>query len=293
MHPHLLIFGFGYTAHFLAQKAREINISVTATTRDNTAVGYNPEFDCEIIHFSETSIEHALAKASHILISTPPTHTLGDPVLLGFSHLLKKYIKNIKWIGYLSSTGVYGDHKGGWVDESSQPIALGGLGQLRLATENAWRVFAEEYNVPLTIFRIAGIYGPQRNVLTRLITGKNETIVKEGQFFSRIHVEDLAVVIVTAMQSPTTGTIIYNVADDKPASSDVVDEYAAALLQLPPLHRVPYEKAILSPMSQEFYSQNKRVSNDKLKRELNIKLIYPTYEEGLDYLLHYKGYLCQ
>ena len=292
MRPHLLIFGFGYTARFLAQKARDINIQVTATTRDNDALGYNREFDCELIYFSEKSIEQALATASHILISTPPKHDLGDPVLVIFGNLLKKYIKNVQWIGYLSSTGVYGDHQGHWVDESSKPIALGDQGQLRLAAEDEWRFFSEKYQLPLTIFRLAGIYGPQRNVLARLMAGKNDTIVKDGQFFSRIHVEDIVLVILAAMQYLKVGVTIYNVADDEPAPSHVVDEYAASLLQRP-LKRIAYEMAVLSPMAQEFYSHNKRVSNAKLKRELNIQLTYPTYKEGLAHLLHNEGYLCQ
>ena len=292
MRPHLLIFGFGYTAHFLAQKARKINIQITATTRDNDALGYNREFDCELIHFSEKSIEQALATASHILISTPPIHDLGDPVLMNFGHLLKKHIKNIQWIGYLSSTGVYGDHQGLWVDESSKPTALGGQGQLRLAAENEWRSFAEAYQVPLTIFRLAGIYGPQRNVLARLMAGKNDTIVKAGQFFSRIHVEDIVLAIVAAMQNSKVGITVYNIADDEPTPSHVVDEYAASLLQRPPLTRVAYEMATLSPMAQEFYSHNKRVSNAKVKKELNIQLTYPTYKEGLVHLLHNERYLC-
>ena len=293
MRPHLLIFGFGYTAHFLAQKARKINIQITATIRDKDTLGYNREFDCELIPFSEKSIEHALETTTHILISTPPTRDLGDPVLVNFGNLLKKYIKNIQWIGYLSSTGVYGDHQGLWVDESSKPTALGGQGQLRLAAENEWRSFAEAYQVPLTIFRLAGIYGPQRNVLARLMAGKNDTIVKAGQFFSRIHVEDIVLVIVAAMQNPRVGITIYNVADDEPAPNHVVDEYAASLLQRPPLKRIAYEMATLSPMAQEFYSHNKRVSNAKLKRDLNVQLTYPTYKEGLDHLLHNEGYLCQ
>lgn len=210
-----------------------------------------------------------------------------------FGHLLKKYTKNIQWIGYLSSTGVYGDHQGHWVDESSKPIGLGDQGQLRLVAENQWRFFAEAYQLPLTIFRLAGIYGPQRNVLARLMAGKNDTIIKDGQFFSRIHVEDIVLAIVAAMRNPIEGITIYNVADDEPAPSNVVDEYAASLLKRPPLKRVAYEQALLSPMAQEFYSHNKRVSNAKLKRALHIQLTYPTYKEGLIHLLHHEGYLCQ
>lgn len=290
MRPHLLIFGFGYTAHFLAKKAQEINIQITATTRDNDALGYNHEFDCELIHFSEKSIEQALATTSHILICTPPTHGVGDPVLVNFSHLLKKYIKNIRWIGYLSSTGVYGDHQGDWVDESSKPIALGKQGQLRLSAENEWRSFAKTYEVPLTIFRLAGIYGPKRNVLARLIAGKKDTIVKEGHFFSRIHVDDIVLAIAAAIQHRKPGVYIYNVADDEPTPSHIVDEYAATLLQRPPLKKIAYEIATLSPLSQEFYSHNKRVSNTKLKQDLHIQLTYPSYKEGLYHLLHNGDY---
>jgi nucleoside-diphosphate-sugar epimerase len=290
MPPHLLIFGFGYTARFLAQKARGINIHITGTTRDKNALGYNSEFDCQLIHFSEKSIEHTLETTSHILISTPPTHDLGDPVLVTFGHLLKKYIRNIQWIGYLSSTSVYGDHQGRWVDESSKPIALGHQGQLRLSAENEWSSFADAYQVPLTIFRLAGIYGPKRNVLARLIAGKNDTIVKAGHLFSRIHVEDIALAIVAAMQNPKVGITIYNVADDEPAPSHVVDEYTASLLQRPPLKRIAYKMATLSPMAQEFYSNNKRVANAKVKKELNIQLTYPTYKEGLADLLQNEDY---
>lgn len=293
MPPHLLIFGFGYTARFLAQKAQGINIQVKGTTRDKNALGYNSEFDCELIYFSEKSIEHTLATASHILISTPPTHDLGDPVLVNFGHLLKKYIRNIQWIGYLSSTGVYGDHQGYWVDESSKPIALGSQGQLRLSAESEWSSFAEAYQIPLTIFRLASIYGPQRNVLARLIAGKKDTIVKEGHFFSRIHVDDIGLAIVAAMQHSKPGVSIYNVADDEPTPSHVVDEYAATLLHRAPLKKMAYAMATLSPMAQEFYSHNKRVSNAKLKQELNIQLTYPTYKEGLAHLLHNEDDLCQ
>lgn len=293
MAAHLLIFGFGYTAHFLAKKAREINVHVTATTRHHDEIGYDSQFDCQVIDFSERSIEQALAMSTHILISIPPTHDLGDPVLANFGHLLKKHVKTIQWIGYLSSTGVYGDHQGDWVDESSKPNMLGGQGKLRLAAENQWISFTQANQLPLTIFRLAGIYGPQRNVLARLMAGKKDTIVKDGQFFSRIHVYDIVSVIIAAMQHPTLGITIYNVADDEPTPGNVVDQYAASLLKLPHLKEVAFEMASLSSMAKEFYSHNKRVSNAKLKKELNIQLGYPSYKEGLTHLLHHEGYLCQ
>lgn len=286
MPEHLLIFGFGYTAQFLTKKAREVNIEVTSTSRNHESLGYIHDFDCEVISFSEKSIEQALATTTHILISTPPSPEIGDPVLANFSDVLKKHSKNIQWIGYLSSTSVCGDHKGHWVDESSKSIALGNQGKLRLSAENQWVSFAEEHQIPLNIFRLAGIYGPQRNALVRLKEGKNEAILKEGHFFSRIHVEDIALVIIAAMKNPQNGVTIYNVADDKPAPSHEVDEYAASLLQISSLKKIPYEQAVLSPMAQEFYSHNKRVSNLKLKNALNIQLVYPSYKEGLESLFH-------
>lgn len=287
MRPHLLIFGFGYTAHFLAQKARDIPISITATTRNNDTLGYHEALNCTLIHFSEKSIEQALATASHILISTPPLANEGDPVLIHFGHLLKKYRSTIQWIGYLSSTSVYGDHQGAWVNESTKPIPLEPQGQLRLLCENAWISFAESHALSLSIFRLAGIYGPQRNVLTRLLAGKTETIVKEGHFFSRIHVEDIVLAVMAAMQQLKPGISIYNVADDEPAPGHIVDAYAATLLQRAPLQKIAYEAAVLSSMAQAFYSQNKRISNAKLKNELHIQLTYPTYKEGLTALVHH------
>lgn len=290
MIPHLLIFGFGYTAHFLAQKMRDMHVPVTATSRRCEALE-DSSSDCKIIPFSEKSIEEALATSSHILISTPPTHGLGDPVLHNFGHLLKKYAHNMQWIGYLSSTSVYGDHQGNWVDESSKPTDLGELGKLRLHAENEWVSFAQTHQLSLTIFRLAGIYGPNRNVLARLVSGKKDSIVKEGHFFSRIHVEDIVLAIVAAMQHPTVGTKIYNVADDEPTAGHIVEEYAATLLKLPPLKRIAYDMAILSPMAQDFYAHNKRVSNGKLIKELKMQLTYPTYREGLLHLLHSSPHL--
>lgn len=292
MTPHLLIFGFGYTSHFLAEKMTQMNFQVTATTRDKNTLGFTNAYNCDVIHFSGESIERALATASHLLISTPPMHDVGDPVLANFGMLLKKYCKNIEWVGYLSSTSVYGDHNGAWVDESCKPITPGKQGVLRLSAENEWCSFAQAHQLPLTIFRLAGIYGPERNVLARLMAGKKDTIVKEGHFFSRIYVDDIVTAIIASMQNPRQGTTIYNVADDEPAPNYVVDEYAASLLELPRLHRIAYENAILSPMADEFYSHNKRVSNVKLKTELDLQLAYPTYKKGLTHL-HDKEKECQ
>lgn len=293
MKAHLLIFGYGYTAHYLAKKAQQLPIQVTATSRNSAVLGFDSHFNCEVIGFTEKAVACALEKTTHILVCTPPNPDNGDPVLEKFTPLLKQATNHIEWIGYLSSTSVYGDHQGAWVNELSQAKHPGEQGNLRLAAENQWIAVAQFYQRPLNIFRLAGIYGPQRNVLSRLLAGKKETVVKKGHFFSRIHVEDIALAILSAMQKSQQGVEIYNVADDEPAPSYIVDEYAASLLQLPPLIQIPYVKAILSPMAQEFYSHNKKVSNTKLKKHFNLQLTYPTYKDGLNQLLHTKEYLCQ
>lgn len=285
MKVHLLIIGFGYTARYLAKKAHELGMKVTATTRDSTALGYHESLGCELISFTNQALEKALINTTHLLISTPPLAHQGDPVLLNFTELLTQHAKTLQWIGYLSSTSVYGNHDGNWVDESSQLNAQTGQGKLRRAAEEQWIKFATEQSIRLTVFRLAGIYGPQRNVLARLRLGKKDTVVKQNHYFSRIHVDDIVQVIIAAMLKLEPGIELYNVADDAPTPGNSVDQYAAALLNLPALKEIAYETANLSPMAHEFYTHNKRISNAKLKQQLISQLIYPTYKEGLAGLL--------
>ncbi len=280
MHPKMLIFGFGYTAKFITKKLSAINFDIVGTTRNSSKLGFNHELGVELVNFAEADVKQQLQSVTHILVSTPPVAALGDPVLANFIEPIKKHAPNILWLGYLSSTGVYGDHHGDWVDESSASINLGQQGQLRLNAENAWLSLAKEYQLPLHIFRIAGIYGPQRNALTRIASGKTETIYKENHFFSRIHVTDIAAIILASIQHPDPISI-YNLADDEPAPSYDVDEYAASLLGISALKRVLIEDAILSPMASEFYTHHRRVGNAKIKQELFITLNFPTYKEGL------------
>jgi len=283
--PKMFIFGFGYTAQFLAKKLAQLNFQITGTTRDKTKLGYQDEGAGRVImvNFTEADVERELQSATHVLVSTPPSGPLGDPVLINFMPLIKKYIPQMQWLGYLSSTGVYGDHQGDWVDESSASLNLGQQAQFRLNAEQAWLSLAKEYQLPLHIFRIAGIYGPQRNALTRMSHGKTQTIYKKNHFFSRIHVDDMVSTLIASIQTPNPLSI-YNLADDEPAPSYAVDEYAASLLGVPLPQRVPFEQATLSPMANEFYTHHRRVSNAKIKRELLVKLQYPTYREGLKQL---------
>ncbi len=283
MHQKMLIFGFGYTANFLAKKLAALDFHVVGTSRSQEFLGQHNEKSYELINFNKIDVEKSLSSATHILVSTPPSIDLGDPVLRHFVDLIKKYACQFQWLGYLSSTGVYGDHQGAWVDESAASLSLGQQANARLNAEKSWLSLAQKYQLPLHIFRIAGIYGPQRNALIRIIQGKIHTIYKENHFFSRIHVDDIVAVLLASIKNPNPMSI-YNVADDEPAPSHEVDAYAAHLLNMPAPERVPFELATLSSMTQEFYTHNRRVSNAKIKQELFVKLMYPTYREGLQNL---------
>ena len=279
MKPSFIVFGFGYVAQFLTPKLADSGFDIVGTRRKIQGTSENPAY--HIIHFQDGDIEKYLSEATHILLSIPPAEGDGDIVLSQYGGLIKKYRSNIEWMGYLSSTGVYGNYDGVWVNELSHCHPLGRNGVLRLRAETDWMSLAKAYDLPLHIFRLAGIYGPRRNAIERIIAGRKETIYKPGQFFSRIHVDDIAAVIIASVQSPNPLSV-YNLADDEPASSDVLDAYATYLLNKPPLKLVPFEEANLSPMEREFYSNNRRVSNAKIKEEFGFTFQYPSFRDGLN-----------
>lgn len=279
MTPYFFIFGFGYTAQALARSLAAQGISVVGTTRHlDSSLQASPLI--KLIDFHSPDIANELAKATHLLISTPPVPNMGDPVLTQYATYLKKQAAQVQWIGYLSSTGVYGDHQGEWVSEVSlcQPHTPSAIS--RLKAEQAWQRHAEEAQLPVHIFRLSGIYGPKRNAIARLHQGKPYSLFKPEQVFCRIHVEDIVQTILASIKQPHPQAI-YNVSDDEPAPSHVVDQFAALLLQQEPPKLIPIEQAVLSPMEKEFYANNRRVSNAKIKQELKVSLTYPTYREGL------------
>lgn len=280
MTPSFFIFGFGYTANRLAQRLIQLGFNVVGTTRQETQKAMTHPEKITLIDFQAADIDYYLSQSTHLLISVPPDAHIGDLVLSYYSELIKGNRAHIQWLGYLSSTGVYGDYQGNWVDEESVCRAKSASGILRLEAEKAWFSYAESNQLPLHIFRLAGIYGPQRNPLARIISGKKYSIFKEGQVFSRIHVDDIVSVILASIKNPHPLST-YNVADDEPAASHEVDAYAASLLNQSPLPLIPFEEASLSPREQEFYLSNRRVSNLKIKKELNIVLHYPSFREGL------------
>ncbi len=216
---------------------------------------------------------------THILLSIPPDED-GDPVLRSIKDEIESHCETIEWIGYLSTTGVYGDRAGALVDETMEMAPTSDRGKRRQIAEEAWFSLGREIGVPVQTFRLAGIYGPGRNQIVSLRSGKARRIVKPGHVFSRIHVEDIASVLEASIAKPNYGAA-YNVCDDEAAPPQDVVAFAAELIGVEPPAEVPFENAELTPMAKSFYAESKRVSNERIKRELGVKLQFPTYREGL------------
>lgn len=280
MSKSILFFGFGFCADYVAQILAAENWHMQATCRDDekaaqlAARGITP-LKLDGAPFSS----NALDGVSHILLSAAPTET-GDPALPVLKDALAHSASHIDWLGYLSTTGVYGDHGGAWIDEDTKRGPVSARGQRRVDAEAAWAALAAQHNLPLHYFRLAGIYGPKRNQLASVQAGTARRIEKDGQVFSRIHVEDIAQILYASMHKPDAGRA-YSVCDDEAAPPQDVVAYAAQLLGVDPPPLVPFEAADLSPMAQSFYGENKRIKNDRIKKELGVALKYPTYREGL------------
>lgn len=219
-----------------------------------------------------------ISEATHLLSSVAPAGA-GDPVLAEIGETLKS-ARHLEWVGYLSTTGVYGDHGGGWVDENTPLTPATKRGQARVEAEAAWQALG----LPLHIFRLAGIYGPGRGPFAKVRNGTARRIVKEGQVFSRIHVEDIGQVLEASIRRPNPGAV-YNLCDDDPAPPEDLIEHAARLLDLPVPRAERFEDAEMTPMARSFYAESKRVRNDRIKEELGVNLLYPGYRAGLAALL--------
>jgi nucleoside-diphosphate-sugar epimerase len=271
----LFCFGLGYTARALARSRRAEHWSVAGTSRDGAAAG-----DPTIPFDGRQALPgDALDNVTHILVSIPPDED-GDPVLRYCSAELIARARRLAWVGYLSTTGVYGDHGGGWVDEDTPRAPLSDRARRRVAAEDGWLALQRDHGVPVHVFRLASIYGPGRNQAEAVLDGSAKRIIKQNQVFSRIHVDDIVGVLRASMARPDPGRI-YNVADDEPAPPQDVVAFAANLLGRPVPPEVAFEEAELSPMARSFYNESKRVSNRRIKQELGCELRYPTYREGL------------
>ncbi len=275
----LFCFGYGYTARHLAGRLRARGFPVRGTVREPEGRGAE---GVELFRFSRdhplAEPARALAGVTHVLVSIPPDEE-GDPVL--DRHLADlRALPDLRWVGYLGTTAVYGDRGGAWVSEDDEPAPRMPRAVRRLEAERAWLASG----LPVHIFRLAGVYGPGRNSLLALLDGTAHRIVKPGQVFSRIHVEDIARVLEASIDRPDPGRI-YNVCDDEPAPPQDVVTFAAELLGIEPPPEQPFATAELSPMARSFYADNRRVRNDRIRRELGVELRYPTYREGLRALL--------
>jgi nucleoside-diphosphate-sugar epimerase len=281
---HLLCLGLGYTGRALAARLAGEGWTVAGTCRSSeqaTALAAQ-DYPCHRFDRDHPLAQAMLADVTHILVSVPPDEA-GDPVIDRHRNDIAA-IGGLSWLGYLSTTGVYGDRDGGRVDETSELRPSGVRGRRRLVAETAWLDLWRDRGVPVHIFRLADIYGPGRSPLDALRAGTAKRIAKPGQVFSRIHVDDLASVLIASIARPRPGAV-YNVCDDEPASPAEVVAHAAQLLGVPPPPLVPFDEVSLSPMARSFYADNKRVSNALIKAELGVRLRYPDYRAGLAAIL--------
>lgn len=282
----LFCFGYGYCCDYLGYELLSHHRDawdIAGTTRDLEKAKIMRYYDIKPYLFdNEKPLDDPklfLKDITHLLISTPPDDN-GDPTFLAHADDLVSSMPNLEWVGYLSSTAVYGDRDGEWVDEESETIPSNKRGSRRLKAEQQWLSLFRDYDLPVHIFRLSGIYGPGRSALDSVRAGYARRIEKPGHAFSRIHVRDIVEVLLTSMKNPTPGEI-FNLCDDLAAPSHEVIAYACDLLGIDPPPLISYEDADMSPIARSFYNDNKRLHNDKIKDKLGITLHYPNYKIGL------------
>ncbi len=280
-HCHLLCLGFGFSAATLTTRLDSEKWTITGTSRSDAGVEKISAQGWQAIRYDK--LETLPDDVTHLLSSVPPDEA-GDPVLRTFGQELAARARQFQWVGYLSTTGVYGDHGGAWVDEDTPLTPNTERGQRRVAAEMGWQQLHADAGLPLQVFRLAGIYGPGRNALASLKSGKAQRIIRDGQIFSRIHVDDIAGILKASIERPNPGRI-YNVADDNPAPPQDVIAHGAALLGMAIPPAIAFADAQLSPMARSFYADSKRVRNDRVKVELGYRFKYPDYRIGLQSLI--------
>ena len=287
---HLFCFGLGYSAGVLARRlaAKGWAISGTSTTEAGAAQlreqGYNGLVFDGKTRARETVA--ALQSATHCLLSIPPGPA-GDPALRTYGDDIAA-CPNLLWTGYFSTVGVYGDANGDLVDETTPARPASERGQRRLDAENTWLELGRRTGKAVVIFRLPGIYGPGRSAIEDLKSGTARRIVKPGQVFNRIHVDDIASTVEASIAMPRAGRV-YNVTDDAPGPPQDVVAFGAQLLGLPVPPDIDFATAALSPMARSFYSESKRVANARIKAELGVRLAFPSYKEGLQAILRQSG----
>lgn len=279
----LLVLGWGYSARHGAAALKDDLRSLVTTARDAAKAERLAAAGLDVVHLAEPRADArlavAVARVSHLLVSAGPSEA-GDPFLARLEPALRAAAAagTLRWIGYLSTVGVYGNAEGGFVDEATVPEPASDRTRWRIAAEMAWQALGRELGVPVAVLRLAGIYGPGRNAFVNLEKGTARRIIKPGQMFNRIRVEDIGRAIAAAARTRLDG--ILNVSDDEPAPPQLPIEWAARLMGIDPPPEVPYDAAEFSPLARSFWGESKRVGNARL-RGLIGELIYPTYREGL------------
>jgi nucleoside-diphosphate-sugar epimerase len=276
----LLSFGHGFSAQALGRRLLDEGWTVIGTTRRAEKAAGLQSAGVEGLVWPGADIAPALDRATHLLISAAPDE-LGDPVLRHARDQIAQHARRFAWVGYLSTTGVYGDNAGDWVDEDSPLNPATERGRARVRAEADWAAIP---GLPLHVFRLAGIYGPGRGPFEKVRNGTARRIIKPGQVFSRIHVDDIAQVLRASIARPRPGGI-YNLCDDDPAPPENVIAHAAHLLGLPVPPAEDFATAEMTPMARSFYAESKKVRNDRIKTELGVRLIHPDYRSGLAALL--------
>ena len=280
---HAFFFGLGFSSQaalaHLRIGSQTVNISGSVRTQNKADLLTGQGVDAHVFDGTApgATLGPSLRKASHVIFSIAPGEA-GDPALIHHRADLDA-AERLEWLCYYSTVGVYGDFGGNWIDESAPLVPRNERSDRRVLAEQAWRDYARQRGVPLAILRLAGIYGPGRSTFDKLADGTARRVIKPGQVFNRIHVEDIGRVTALAAEARLDGT--FNLADDEPAPPQDLVTYAAGLMGVEPPPEVPYEEAEFTPMQRSFYADNKRVSNAAIKRALGIELLYPTYRDGL------------
>jgi nucleoside-diphosphate-sugar epimerase len=280
MEKTLLSIGHGFSARALAARLVPQGWRIVGTTRSPDKADAIADTGVEPVVWPGADLGALIAQFPNVLVSAGPD-SAGDPVLNAVEDAVTRAAPDLRWVGYLSTTGVYGDHDGDWVDEDTSLTPSTKRGRARVTAEARWQAIPD---LPLHIFRLAGIYGPGRGPFAKVRAGTARRIIKQGQVFSRIHVEDIAQALELSLQRPDPGAV-YNLCDDDPAPPQDVIAHAAALLGLPVPPAIPFDQADMTPMARSFYAESKKVRNDRIKQALGWAPQFPTYRAGLAALL--------
>lgn len=275
----VIIFGHGYVSRFLIKTFSRLGWNIVCTSRKIDIGMPIKNGNLTLINFFDPALSSIL-QASNVILSTVPLEQNVDPVLREYLNIITQQKSLIRWIGYISSTSVYGNHGGSWVDETTPCNPSNEKARYRLEIEKQWLNLYNLFKLPIHVFRLSGIYGPGRNCLENILMGKDFTIVKKNHYFSRIHINDICELILSSIRYPTPGEI-YNISDNEPAPLHIVQQFGAKILAKDKLKEIMEEKSKISEDLKNFFMDNKKVNGQKIIKKLGVNLIYPDYRSGL------------